>query len=77
MMHFRSFSRAHCSVCDHRLTAKELNHFLSMTDEALHNEILCRECMEALLPLCRECSRCYTAEGVCEGCAGRTYGVAV
>jgi hypothetical protein len=70
-----AMSRLHCSVCEHRLTAKELSNFLSMTDESLHNEVLCRGCMEALLPLCRECSRCYTADGVCENCAGRAYGL--
>ncbi len=72
-----TMSRPHCSVCEHRLTAKELNRFLSLTDESLHNEILCRDCMEALLPVCRECSSRYTAEGVCESCAGRAYGIAV
>jgi hypothetical protein len=69
-------SRPHCSVCEHRLTVKELNNFLSMTDESLHNEVLCRDCMEALLLLCRECSRCYTAEGLCESCGGKAYGLA-
>ncbi|RPH37505.1 hypothetical protein EHM92_02515 [bacterium] len=77
MTRFRASSRAHCSVCEHRLTVKELDHFLSMADESLHSEILCRDCMEALLPLCRECSSRYTAEGLCEGCGGRAYGVAV
>ncbi len=74
---FRSFFRPHCSVCEHHLTMKEFNHFLSMTDESLHNEVLCRDCMEVLLPLCRECSSRYTVEGVCEGCGGRAYGLAV
>ena len=70
-----SRSRAHCSVCDHRLTVKEFNHFLSMTDESLHNEILCRDCMEALLVLCRECSSQYTTDGLCEDCGRKAYGL--
>jgi hypothetical protein len=72
---FRAASRAQCSVCEHRLTVGELNDFLSMADESLHNEVLCRDCMEAHLLLCRECSSSYTAEGLCESCAGKAYGL--
>ena len=72
---FMTMIRPHCSICTHRLTAKELNTFLSMTDESLHNEILCNDCMEGLLVLCQECSSRYTAEGVCEDCVGRAYGL--
>jgi len=72
---FHDSSRIRCSVCERRLAAKEVDHFLSMTDEALHNEILCRGCMEAHLLLCHECSRCYTADGLCEDCGGRAYGL--
>ena len=73
---FRASSPAYCSVCEHRLTVKELNNFLGMTDESLHNEVLCHECMEAHLVLCRECSSSYTAEGLCESCAGKAYNLA-
>jgi hypothetical protein len=73
---FRGSSRVRCSVCGHRLTGKDVDYFLSMTDESLHNEVLCRDCMEAHLLLCHECSRYYTADGLCEGCAGRAYGLA-
>lgn len=74
--HFRASSPAHCSMCEHRLTAKEWNHFVSMADEALHSEILCRDCMEAHLLLCRECSSRYTADGLCESCGEKAYGLA-
>jgi len=73
---FRASSRTHCSMCEHRLTVKEWNHFVSMADESVHNEILCRGCMEAYLVLCPECSSRYTADGLCESCGGKAYSLA-
>jgi hypothetical protein len=73
MSRFRVSSRAQCSICEHRLTVSQLSYFLSMADESVHNEILCRECMEAFLVLCPECSTRYTADGLCESCGGKAY----
>lgn len=73
MARFRGSSQAYCSICEHCLTTRELNYFLSMADESVHNEILCRECMEAFLILCPECSTRYTADGLCESCGGKAY----
>ena len=72
----RKLSSVQCSLCDHPLMVRELEEFHSMADEPLHSEVLCRACMEAHLVLCRECSVRYTADGLCESCAGRAYGVA-
>jgi len=66
-------SPATCCVCDHPLSVQELDEFHGAVEESLHGDVHCRACMEEILTLCSECSRHYTAGGVCQECAAREY----
>jgi hypothetical protein len=65
-----------CSVCERDLSMRDMVEWTGMVDALLYSGVLCRECREKYLVLCRECSGRYTADGLCEECAGREYGMA-
>jgi hypothetical protein len=78
MTHFErllTLSAATCCVCGRHLSIQELDEFYSATDDYLHGEVYCRSCTEEHLLLCRECSGCYTINGICEGCTTKVYGL--
>lgn len=73
----RSLSAAQCCMCDHHVSARDLEEFHGRADEGLQGEAYCRHCRETHLQLCRECSAKYTAEpaGVCADCSAPMYGL--
>jgi hypothetical protein len=71
-----TLSATTCCVCDHHLSVQELDEFYGATDEHLHDQVHCRACLAEQLVLCRECSACYTADGICGECAAREYATA-
>lgn len=73
----QTISPASCCLCEHALTIQELDEFRGCSDERLHSDVYCRSCREEQLPLCRECSVRYTADGICEECAAHEYALAV
>jgi hypothetical protein len=74
----RRLSSVVCCVCERQLSVQEVRECRSLGDESLRGEMYCRTCLEAEVPLCRECLCRRTADpqSVCGECMAAEYAMA-